>query len=752
VWWVPTGIELPSRFVNAARPGILFAIAWFAAAAAFAAEPLRASGPGARPSVGLVLGGGGARGAAHVGVIRVLEDAGIRPDFIVGTSMGAIVGGLYAAGLDAAALQQVLENMDWDRMFADDPGRRERTMRRKQLDRDFVVPRRLGFSRRGLTAPLGVLQGQHFDTALKHIVGQTVTVQDFDRLPIPFRAVATDITTGDAVILGSGSLVQAIRASMSVPGVFAPVTIDERMLVDGGMAMNLPVQVAREMGADVLIVVDVSQPLLGRDSIDSILKVTDQLGNFLTRRNSEESLALLGPDDVLIQPELADINSVQFERALEASGRGAASAARHLDQLRPLAAANGAGSRKPPQTAAVRVDFIELDNGSTLEDRILLNRLTLKRGERLDPSRLEADLDAIYALDVFDAVRYDVVHDRERGTGVIINAEPRTWGPNYLQFGLTLASDFDAVTDFSMGIAYTRNAMNRLGADLRISAAMGRFAGIETDWHQPLDYRGAWFVHPATFWARDRRHLYDGTHNIGEVDIDRWGLRLGGGRNFGSRAQLRADYLWARESVGVSSGLAPTSVLGDRRVGELSVSARYDSLNHIHFPTRGSLLELTARHVDDWLDSSLEYQQLELTGTTAWTSGRWSLLTRSLVGISSDDFVPLHGRYRLGGFGRLSGLPPDALQDQQAALLAISGQRRIADLRLLPIYAGASLEAGNTWENRSDMSLQDLRFAGSLYLGIDTFLGPWYLAFGVDDDGRNSFYFHLGNPFELRRR
>jgi NTE family protein len=742
--------------MEAGRRRTVLAIIWIFSATAFAADgpPVPEPPTAARPTIGLVLGGGGARGAAHVGVIGVLEEAGIRPDFIVGTSMGAIVGGLYAAGLDAAALQQVLEDMDWDRMFADDPGRRDRTMRRKQLDRDFVVPRRLGFSRRGLTAPLGVLQGQHFDSALKRIVSQTVTVPDFDQLSIPFRAIATDITTGSPVILGSGSLVQAIRASMSVPGVFAPVTIDERLLVDGGLAMNVPVQVAREMGADVLIVVDLSPPLLDRKDIDSILKVTDQLANFLTRRNSQESLALLAEGDVLIQPELGDISSVQFERALEASALGAATAARHIDELRSLAGAGEAVRRHapPPQVASVRLDFVDLDNGSTLEDQILLNRLTLKRGDPLDLDRLEADLEAIYALDVFDAVRYDIVRDRERGTGVIINAQPRTWGPNYLQFGLTLATDFDAVTDFSMGMAYTRNAINRLGADLRVSAAMGRFAGIETDWHQPLDYRGAWFVHPATFWARERRHLYEGTRNRGEVDIDRWGLRLGGGRNFGPRAQLRADYLSARESVGVSSGVAPDALLDDRRVGELSVSARYDSLNHIHFPTRGSLLELTATHADSWLDSSLEYQQVELTSTTAWTSGRWSLLTRGQLGISSDDPIPLHARYRLGGFGRLSGLPPDALQDRQAALLAVSGQRRIADLRLLPIYAGASLEVGNTWDDRSDMNLEDLRFAGSLYLGIDTFLGPWYLAFGLDEDGHSSFYFHLGNPFELRRR
>jgi NTE family protein len=710
-----------------------------------------------RPTVGLVLGGGGARGGAHVGVIAVLEEAGIRPDLIVGTSMGAIVGGLYAAGLNAQELQQVLENMDWDRMFADDPGRRDRTMRRKQLDRDFVVPRRLGFSRRGLAAPLGVLQGQHFDAALKRILGQTVTVNDFDRLPIPFRAIATDIASGEAVVLDSGSLAQAIRASMSVPGVFSPVTIGDRLLVDGGLANNVPVEVAQAMGADVLIVVDLSQRLLDREEIATIIQISDQLGNFLTRSNTLVSLARLSESDVLIQPELGDMGSVQFERALEAAELGAVTAAGHLDALQRIAEDQGRSpppSRptRPTRTAAIRLGFIDLHNTSRLDDAILANRLTLRPGDRLDFDRLEADLGAIYALDVFDAVRYDIVEDPERGTGVIVNAEERTWGPNYLQFGLALMSDFDAVSDFSIGAAYTRNAMNRLGADLRVSTAMGRFAGFETDWYQPLDYRGAWFVHPAAFWARDARDLYEGVRHRGEVDIDRWGARLGAGRNFGPRAQLRADYLWARESPELTSGVAADELLEDRRVGEVSLSARYDSLNHIHFPTRGSLLELTARRSDSAFDASDDFQQIEFTGTTAWTRGRWSLLTRSFVGLSSHDPIPLHSRYRLGGFGRVSGLPPDSLQDGQAALLAISGQRRIADLRLLPIYAGASLEAGNTWTRRGDMDLDDLRYAASIYVGIDSFLGPWYLAFGSDDDGNRSFYFHLGNPFELRRR
>jgi len=210
-----------------------------------------------RPTVGLVLSGGGARGAAHVGVIEVLDELQIPVDFIAGTSMGAIVGGLYASGMTADELAHVIETADWSALLTDRPPRAQRSFRRKSDDIGFLVDFDLGIDKSGLIFPEGFIQGQNLETALKRMALPAISIDDFDELPIPFRAVATDIVTGEAIVLDSGDLAGAMRASMSAPGIFKPVRRDGRILVDGGVSNNLPVQIVRDMGADILIVVDV---------------------------------------------------------------------------------------------------------------------------------------------------------------------------------------------------------------------------------------------------------------------------------------------------------------------------------------------------------------------------------------------------------------------------------------------------------------------------------------------------------------
>lgn len=703
------------------------------------------------PTIGLVLAGGGARGAAHVGVLKVLEELRIRPDYIAGTSMGAVVGGLYAAGISAEDIEAQLNEIDWDRVFRDDIGRPGHTMRRKQLDRDFLVKRRLGFNRGGLQVPLGVLQGQHFDQALKRILGTVVTVDDFDQLPIPFRAVATDITTGEAVVMSSGSLAQAIRASMSVPAIFAPVERDGRLLVDGGLAMNVPVEVAQAMGADRLIVVDLSAPLLDRDEIDSIFRITEQMTTFLTRRNTEHSLSLMGERDILLVPPLDDIGSVQFDRVGEAMAIGEASA---RDQLKPLRQLAGTvPSRTPPapiKDDPPKIGFIQLDNQSPLHDSILWSRIRLRPGEALDLDRLESDLEALYALDVFDVVRYDLVEDPERGTGVLVTAQERHWGPNYLQLGMALTSDFDSVNDFSLGGAYTRNAVNRLGGDLRVVGNIGRRAGLAFDMYQPLDSRAKWFVQPVVSWSRDRQDVFDGEFNLGTVQLQNRGASLGGGRNFGNTFQLRSDFEWSQDRLEVIRG-APAGLHQRETIGEWRVSALYDTLNNVNFPNSGAQSELTWRRSLSALGADQSWEQVQFTGVSAFTRGRWSYLARGFTGMSFERDLPFSRQYRLGGFGRLSGLPPDALAGEQAALGSLTFYRRIGSTRFFPVFAGMALEAGNVWERRADMAFGDLEYAGAAFIGVDTVLGPMYLAYGRAEGGRDSFYFYLGNPFELRR-
>ncbi|HND14949.1 MAG TPA: patatin-like phospholipase family protein, partial [Pseudomonadales bacterium] len=239
-----------------------------------------------RPRIGLVLAGGGARGLAHIGVIRFLEEHGIRVDAIAGTSMGAIVGAMYASGLDAAEMEEVATTLDWKYAFDDTTPRNQLSLRRKQEDLDFLVRGKLRYKDGRLRLPMGAIEGQHLNMVLHDIIGHVARVRDFDSLPIPFRAVATDIETGEAVVIGRGDLATAMRASMSIPGMFSPVELDGRLLVDGGIANSIPVDVAQTMGVDRLIVIDVGTPLYERARLDNVLTLMDQLTTIMTRGNS----------------------------------------------------------------------------------------------------------------------------------------------------------------------------------------------------------------------------------------------------------------------------------------------------------------------------------------------------------------------------------------------------------------------------------------------------------------------------------
>ncbi|MBI2733699.1 MAG: patatin-like phospholipase family protein [Aquabacterium sp.] len=270
-----------------------------------------------RPRIGLVLSGGGARGLAHVGVLKVLERERIPVDVIAGTSMGAIVGGLYASGLSAQEVEAEVRKLDWDNVFASRVGRRELSQRRKEQDFEVSPLIEIGVGPDGLKAPIGSISSRGLESHLRRLTLSARHIKTFDDLPTPFRAVATDMETGQAVILQDGDLATALRSSMSVPGVFAPVEVNGRILGDGGLVNNTPVDVARQLGAQRLIVVNIGTPLARRDTLSSLTGVTAQMINILTEQNVRQSLATLTPQDVLIAPTLEGLTAADFNRAPE---------------------------------------------------------------------------------------------------------------------------------------------------------------------------------------------------------------------------------------------------------------------------------------------------------------------------------------------------------------------------------------------------------------------------------------------------
>ncbi len=283
-----------------------------------------------------MLSGGGARGAAHIGVLKVLEAHRVPVDAIAGTSMGAVVGGLYASGLSAADIERVMTSVDWEDAFRDRPARKDLNFRRKLEDQNFLVKFPLGLKGRRFRLPRGLVQGQKLTQILRALTLPVAQIQSFDDLAIPFRAIATDIVTGDRVVLDRGDLTTAMRASLSAPGVFAPVETEGRMLVDGGLSSNLPIDVAREMGVDVLIVVDCGFPLLERGKLDSVATVSNQMLAILIRHNTTAQRKTLTDRDVVIDPALGDFPSLDFTdhaRAMKIGEEAARGAAERLAAL-----------------------------------------------------------------------------------------------------------------------------------------------------------------------------------------------------------------------------------------------------------------------------------------------------------------------------------------------------------------------------------------------------------------------------------
>jgi NTE family protein len=707
-----------------------------------------------RPSIGLALSGGGARGAVHIGVIAALEELRVPIDCIAGTSVGAAVGGFYAAGLSVAEIQQAVRDIDWNTALFNATPRANRSFRRKQDDRLFFVNLRPGIQGGKLALPTGLVQGQIIDMILARTVIRAYDVHDFDHLPTPFRAVATDISTGRSVVLASGDLALAMRASMSLPALLTPIDVDGRMLVDGGLVMNLPVEVVQAMGGDIVVAVDASSQLLPRESMRSVVDVTGQLTTLMTIPGLERQRALLDDDDVLLTPVLdpsatfdnfarfADTIESGYLAVMEQRGRFEALA------LDPDGYAAYAARRVLPSTEPPIVDFVRLDNRSSIADSIIAERLDpIELGQPLDLDELETAIGQVYGLELFQNVRYRVLEDLRGRTGLEIEVDERSWGPNYLQLGMRYDAS-SADTRFGLAASYLRTGINEKGGEWRATLAIGDEPGLLADLYQPLGAKGWFFVEPRIDLRSSLYHAFDGDRIAATVDIRQSVLELAAGRDLHGRAEVRAGLRTASGDYHLRSG-DPGLVPGDEfRRGELFVRFSFDTLDSVVFPRSGLFTAIEWRGSrEEALSADQDFDQLQLAIEAAKTWGRHTLLTTLRSDATHAGDAPVHSQFRLGGFLDLSGLIRNQLTDQQAARIGLNYYRRVGNSALLPAFAGISLERGNVWRLREDMSWRGAIAAAALWAGVATPVGAVYVGAGRTDDGRSAFYLVLGGAF-----
>ncbi len=703
-----------------------------------------------RPKVGLVLSGGGARGAAHIGVLRVIEEQGIPIDYIAGTSMGAIIGGLYASGMSLDEIEKQLAGIDWADMLTDSPRRKNLSYRRKREDEEFLVRYSAGFSDGEIKLPQGLLQGQKLLLFLRKLTLPVAKIRRFDDLPIPFRAVATDISTGEAVVLGQGDLALAMRASASIPSVFSPVELEGRLLVDGGVSDNLPVDVVRAMGADRLIVVDVSTPLADREKLGDVLSITDQLTTIMTRKNTEQSLRMLGKQDVLIVPDLSGVATTDFPKSMQALLPGEKAARQQQSGLAQLAAeTEKTGLAQKPgkvKDGMPVIEFMELANDSGLSDKAIQRYFSsVQLGQPLNVLALEEGISELYGLDLFKQVSYKLV-EKDGRTGIRLEVQEKPWGPAYLQGGLQLHGDWSNGNGFNLGMSYTRTAVNSRGGEFRGILELGERPRLFAEFYQPLDTDRDFFIAPRLEYTRNTIGHYIEGENQGEYDLSEVLASLSLGLNLSSWGELRVGWQGGRGNVDIRSGF-PGVEEGSYGTGMLFARFGLDTLDSLFFPRQGYWLQTELRSYSrNWGDDH-DFQQLELDAGWAFSRDRNSFMFRGQLGLTKDSDAPLYGMYRLGGFLNLSGYYKDELSGQHMGHGMLGYMRRLDDVGLIPVYLGATLEVGNTWQFAEDIG-EDWLLGGSLFLGLDTPLGPLYMGYARGEEDHSTVFLYVGAPLK----
>ncbi|WP_434707959.1 patatin-like phospholipase family protein [Pseudomonas sp. R1-1] len=706
-----------------------------------------------RPKIGLVLSGGAARGLAHIGVLKALEEQGIKIDAIAGTSMGAVVGGLYASGYKVDELEKLALSIDWQAALSDAPPREDVPFRRKQDDRDFLVKQKLSFRDDGsLGLPLGVIQGQNLALLLESLLAHTSDTRDFDKLPIPFRAVATDIANGEKVVFRKGHLPQVIRASMSIPAVFAPVELDGRLLVDGGMTDNIPLDVARQMGVDVAIVVDIGTPLRNRKQLTTVVDVLNQSITLMTRSNSEEQLAALKSTDVLIQPALAAYGVTDFgktQEMIDAGYRATRILDKRLAVLKPtqsqdaeLNAARSPGQRTPIITA------IRVENDSKVDDDVIRYYIRQPVGEPLDLGRLHSDMGTLYGLDYFEQVQYRVVHKGADHT-LVISARGKRSGTDYLRVGLNLSDDMRGDSAFNLGASYRINGINRLGAEWLTRAQIGDKQELYSEFYQPLDVGSRYFVAPyASFEAQNVDSVLD-NDPIAQYRVERYGFGLNFGRQIGNNGEVRfgVGEAWGKADVRIGDQDLPSENFNE---GFYALKYSYDSLDNVYFPHEGKDISLTLVQYEPGLGSDTRYRQWDFKIDKAMSHGPDTLILGGRYGRTLNDANVVTSSFLLGGARQLSGFREDAISGQNISLMRAVFYRRLTPRAYLPLdfplYAGASLERGRAWNNDNEFDSGYIN-AASVFIGFDTPLGPLNFSYGLNDADEQAVYLNLGQTF-----
>ncbi|WP_294964498.1 patatin-like phospholipase family protein [Sulfurimonas sp.] len=497
-----------------------------------------------RPKIALVLSGGGARGGAHVGVLKVLEEKKIPIDIIVGASMGSFMGGLYASGKTPQEIEKMLVTSDWRKYIRTDFDRADTPMRVKEVEYSYQGRLGLGIdSKNTLVLPTGVLKRQPLLFKMMEETQHTQNIKDFDNFAIPFRALATNIANGEAVVLKSGSLGEAIYASSSIPGGLQPININGVDLVDGGVSDNIPIQLAKDMGADIVIAVDVSENFDEEIDINSYFVVLGQMVNILMRKNANKSIQKLTDKDILLTPDLKGFNGLDAHKYKEIVQRGYDIAKESYEsKLKHLSLSDEEYElyKQKHRVAKKRVspiiDAIEIQNPTYISDDSILQRISVKVGDRLDEKLLREKLMHIYNMTIFDSVEYKL-KEIDGKTILVIITTPSWNNHADIRFSIGVQDDFEGQSSYSFKAGYTMFGLNQYGAQWKNDFEIGENQKAYTEFYQPLDSMQRYYLKPSILYEKTIEYF---SYDSGTVELETGsvGASIGVGANIGTDYQL----------------------------------------------------------------------------------------------------------------------------------------------------------------------------------------------------------------------
>jgi NTE family protein len=709
-----------------------------------------------RPTVGLVLGGGGARGGAHIGVLEVLEELRIPVDCVAGTSIGALVSGAFVSGLTPAEMSESIRKTDWDAIFDDSAGREYLTYRHRNIDERFYSGLEFGVTKDGLRYREGAVAGEKVKLFFAQLVRADLGERPIETLPLPLTLIATDIGTGDRVAMRSGNLISAMRASMSVPGVLAPVQREGHKLVDGGLVDNVPIQEVRDRcGAEVVIAVNVGSPLTKPENVSGVLSVVGQMVNLLTEQNVSKSLALLKPTDIYMRPELGDITAADFGKQLDAAKIGHATALGQADKLRKLSVSQAeydAWRKKltyKPATKPPVIDEVHVADTRYINSRDLRESIRQREGEPLDAGRLGEDVVRVYSRGDLAALDYSLISERDKTILRLVPVE-KAWGPDYLRFGMNLSTDFRSQSEFNLRALYRKTWINSFGGEWLSTLQIGGEEGIATEFYQPLDYRQFWFIHPYVGTLFRDTGLYFNGDRLADIRLHTTNAGLDVGASLGNYGQAKIGWQEHDVTASIETG-SPLFPSTKNSFGGIAAQLAIDQYDFAFFPTRGYKAQLDYFDAQRASNGGGKYARAEAQLGYAVTFGDVIVRAQAQGGKATRGELPFSDLFALGGLGRLSAYATNQILGQEYALGVVRAEYRL--LRPIPVIglaasAGFSYELGRMKKPVTEPTLQGTIDSYSLYFAANTPLGPMYLGYaGTSQQSRSGrFYFFLGTP------